>query len=135
MKNIDKNKKIASEWFKHLQNHICEELELIENKNKKSKNLFSKKKWTRDKKGSNKLGGGEMRLLRGDVFEKAGVNVSTVFGQLSKNLKEKFLEQKIIQILGIGYFFSYSSIFTKNSSYTHEYKIYCNPKIMVWRGN
>ena len=40
MKNIDKNKKIASEWFKHLQNHICEELELIENKNKKSKNLF-----------------------------------------------------------------------------------------------
>ena len=43
MKNIDKNKKIASEWFKHLQNHICEELELIENKNKKSKNLFSKK--------------------------------------------------------------------------------------------
>ena len=43
MKNIDKNKKIASEWFKTLQNHICEELELIENKNKKSKNLFSKK--------------------------------------------------------------------------------------------
>ena len=35
MKNIDKNKKIASEWFKHLQNQICEELELIENKNKK----------------------------------------------------------------------------------------------------
>jgi len=89
MKNIDKNKKIASEWFKHLQNHICEELELIENKNKKSKNLFSKKKWTRDKTGSNKLGGGEMRLLRGDVFEKAGVNVSTVFGQLSKKLKGK----------------------------------------------
>ena len=89
MKNIDKNKKIASEWFKHLQNHICEELELIENKNKKSKNLFSKKKWTRDKTGSNKLGGGEMRLLRGNVFEKAGVNVSTVFGQLSKKLKGK----------------------------------------------
>ena len=43
MKNIDKNKKIASEWFKHLQNHICEELELIENKNNKSKNRFSKK--------------------------------------------------------------------------------------------
>ena len=89
MKNIDKNKKIASEWFKHLQNHICEELELIENKNKKSKNLFSKKKWTRDKTGSNKLGGGEMRLLRGEVFEKAGVNVSTVFGQLSNKLERK----------------------------------------------
>ena len=45
MKNIDKNKKkIASEWFKHLQNHICEELELIENKNKKSKKSFLQKK-------------------------------------------------------------------------------------------
>ena len=43
MKNIDKNKKIAKEWFENLQNNICTELELIENKNKKSKNLFSKK--------------------------------------------------------------------------------------------
>ena len=89
MKHIDKNKKIAKEWFENLQNHICSEIELIENKNTKSKNLFSKKKWTRDKTGSNKLGGGEMRLLRGKVFEKAGVNVSTVFGQLSKNMKGK----------------------------------------------
>ena len=89
MKNIDKNKMIAKEWFEDLQNNICKEIELIENKNKKSKNLFSKKKWTRDKTGSNKLGGGEMRLLRGEVFEKAGVNVSTVFGQLSKKLKGK----------------------------------------------
>ena len=89
MKNIDKNKKIAKEWFEHLQNNICTELELIENKNKKSKNLFSEKKWTRDRTGSNKLGGGKMRLLRGQVFEKAGVNVSTVFGQLSEKLKGK----------------------------------------------
>ena len=43
MKNIDKNKKIAKEWFEDLQNNICAEIELIENKNKKSKNLFSKK--------------------------------------------------------------------------------------------
>ena len=89
MKNIDKNKKIAKEWFEKLQNNICTEIELMENKNKRSKNLFSKQKWTRDKTGSNKLGGGEMRLLRGEVFEKAGVNVSTVFGQLSNKLKGK----------------------------------------------
>ena len=89
MKNIDKNKKIAKEWFENLQNNICREIELIENKNTKSKNLFSKKKWTRDKTGSNKLGGGQMRLLRGKVFEKAGVNVSTVFGQLSKKMSGK----------------------------------------------
>ena len=44
MKNIDKNKKIASEWFTQLQNYICKELELIENEDKESINLFKKKK-------------------------------------------------------------------------------------------
>tara|TARA_B100000609_G_C16953966_1_gene300514 strand:- start:202 stop:390 length:189 start_codon:yes stop_codon:yes gene_type:complete len=43
MKNIHKNKMIAKEWFEELQNNICTEIELMENKNKKSKNLFSKK--------------------------------------------------------------------------------------------
>ena len=32
-----------------------------------------------------------MSVLRGDTFEKAGVNISTVFGSISTNLKERFL--------------------------------------------
>ena len=89
MKNIDQKKKIASKWFKSLQNEICNDLEQIEKKYSKSKKKFKSKRWLRDDKGSKELGGGEMRLLRGDVFEKAGVNVSTVFGKLSKTLKKK----------------------------------------------
>ncbi len=86
MKNIDQKKKIASQWFEKLQNKICNELELIEKVNANSKNKFTKEIWLRDKNGSKDLGGGEMRILRGDVFEKAGVNISTVFGKLSDKL-------------------------------------------------
>jgi coproporphyrinogen III oxidase len=86
MKNIEEKKKISSDWFKELRNNICDQIEEIEENHSKSKKKFKKKKWLRDKNGSSKLGGGEMKLLRGDVFEKAGVNISTVFGRLSKNL-------------------------------------------------
>ncbi len=89
MKNIDQKKKSASRWFKKLQNEICSELECIEEQKTNTITKFTKKIWFRDKNGSNKLGGGEMRLLRGKVFEKAGVNVSTVFGKLSKELSGK----------------------------------------------
>ena len=89
MKNIDKRKQIASDWFKKLQVLICSELESIEKKYGKKHSKFKAVRWNRDKKGSDNLGGGEMRLLRGKVFEKAGVNTSTVFGKLSKNLSGK----------------------------------------------
>ena len=89
MKKIDKKKKISSDWFRKLQNSICQEIEVIEEKYSKKKTKFQNKSWLRDNNGSNELGGGQMRLLRGKVFEKAGVNVSTVFGDLSKNLAGK----------------------------------------------
>ena len=50
---------------------------------------LKRKKWFRNPNGSENMGGGEMSVLRGDTFEKAGVNISTVFGSISTNLKGK----------------------------------------------
>lgn len=67
----------ASEWFINLRNKICEEFEKIEQDNG-SKETFERTKWSREGGG-----GGEMSIMRGKIFEKVGVNVSTVHGQLS----------------------------------------------------
>ncbi len=85
MKKIEENKKLCSEWFELLRNRICKEIQGLE----EGKSKFIKKKWLRDPNGSNRMGGGEMSVLRGNTFEKAGVNISTVFGKISKNLKGK----------------------------------------------
>jgi len=89
MKKIEEKKRLSSDWFKSLRNEICNEIEKIENQNSNNNAKFKKTKWFRDKKGSKNLGGGEISLLRGKIFEKAGVNISTVYGKFS----EKFRKQ------------------------------------------
>lgn len=73
---------LSSKWFQELRNIICAEFELIEEEFAKAKNLtpgkFERKKWERDGGG-----GGEMSVMRGNVFEKVGVNISTVYGEFS----------------------------------------------------
>ena len=66
-------KKLASNWFKLLQNTICNDIEKLENKKIK----FKSKTWNRSKIKDE--GGGEFRILKnGKVFEKVGVNFSEV---------------------------------------------------------
>jgi coproporphyrinogen III oxidase len=89
MKKIDEQKKKSSLWFKSLRNHICEELEIIEKNHSPKPTRFQRTSWTRDENGSQKLGGGEMSLIRGKIFEKAGVNISTVYGELSDSMVGK----------------------------------------------
>ena len=77
-------KKIASTWFKILQETICEDIEKIEGR----KNIFRTKKWKRNKKKNE--GGGEFRIFNnGKVFDKVGVNFSKVYGKLSEQFKNK----------------------------------------------
>ena len=77
-------KKIASNWFKLLQNIICDDIEKIENKKIK----FKSKTWKRSEIKDE--GGGEFRVLKnGKVFEKVGVNFSEVYGKFSKDMKKK----------------------------------------------
>ena len=75
----------ASDWFRALRDDICAAFEAIEDlaaTPQKPAGRFERKSWDRDGGG-----GGEMSLMRGQVFEKVGVNISTVFGAFSDDFK------------------------------------------------
>ena len=78
-------KALASNWFAALRDDICAAFEAIEDSvatKQKPGGRFERKSWNRDGGG-----GGEMSLMRGQVFEKVGVNISTVFGSFSDDFK------------------------------------------------
>ncbi len=77
-------KKITSNWFRLLQNTICNDIEKLES----NKLKFKSKTWKRN--GTKDEGGGEFRILKnGKVFEKVGVNFSEVYGKFSKVMSKK----------------------------------------------
>ena len=84
----DFKKKIADSWFSYLQTQICKEFELLENKKIK----FSKREWKKKKKREG--GGTSMLLKNGRIFEKVGVNKSTVSGIFPKKFRSKILGAK-----------------------------------------
>ena len=79
----------AREWFESLRDAICAEFEAIE-REAGSAAVFDYQPWQRaaveggeaGETGA-ETGGGTRGLLKGKVFEKAGVNVSTVVGALA----------------------------------------------------
>ena len=79
-------KEMAKRWFADLRDEICASFEDIEKNFSKDnkKIIFEKKSWDRDGGG-----GGTISLMKGNVFEKVGVNISTVHGEFS----EKFRKQ------------------------------------------
>ena len=82
--NKDIKKKLTRNWFKILQDTICQDIEEIE----KRKNIFTIRNWRRGKNRNE--GGGQSRIFEdGKVFEKVGVNFSEVFGKFSKEFKSK----------------------------------------------
>jgi coproporphyrinogen III oxidase len=78
-------------WFSNLQSRICLVLEDIENEAAQldlaPKHVlpgrFERKSWKRQDASHPEQdgGGGTMAILKGRVFEKAGVNISTVYGE------------------------------------------------------
>ena len=85
MDNIEQQKSEASAWFQTLRDEICAVFEVIEDLGNPAcgdAGRFVRKKWQRDGGG-----GGEMSLMHGRVFEKVGVNISTVHGVFSDEFK------------------------------------------------
>ena len=85
MITLNFRKKMADSWFSYLQSQICKEFEYIENNRIK----FKKRNWNKIKKSE---GGGVSFLLKdGKIFDKVGVNKSTVSGIFPKQFRSKIL--------------------------------------------
>jgi len=86
MRPLDDQQQAARDWFEALRTRICEAFEAIE-REAGSDAAFEYMPWDRDDAGGEagaKTGGGGVRgLMKGKVFEKVGVNVSTVGGAFS----------------------------------------------------
>jgi len=66
----------AAEHFRDLQGRVCAAFEALEPHSR-----FEHRAWSKPA-GHRLQGGGQSRLMRGEVFEKVGVNVSHVWGVL-----------------------------------------------------
>lgn len=82
------NREITKIWFTDLRDQICQEFEKLELEYSKARNWlpgkFIRSSW--DREGG---GGGVMSIMRGNLFEKVGVNISTVFGEFSEEFSKK----------------------------------------------
>jgi coproporphyrinogen III oxidase len=76
---LDEQQSAARTWFEHLRDLICAEFEEIE-REAGSDATFDYTPWDRVDPSGEPGGGGVRGVMKGRVFEKVGVNVSTVGG-------------------------------------------------------
>jgi coproporphyrinogen III oxidase len=82
MIHLDEQQQAARDWFESLRDRICAAFEAIE-REAGSDAAFEYTRWTRDNDPEASGGGGVRGVMKGRVFEKVGVNVSTVGGALA----------------------------------------------------
>lgn len=104
--NLKEKQQVTANWFKNLRDQICAEFEKIEAEfaeeissypgspylggssccasTTNGVQKFSRNNWNRDGGGR-----GEMSVMKGNVFEKVGVNFSEVHGEFSEEFRKE----------------------------------------------
>ena len=92
---MERRKQAARTWFEDLRDRICTAFEAIEDESIGTHRdlppgRFERTSWRRvlGPAGEDR-GGGVMSVMRGRVFEKVGVNISTVFGEFSPEFRNQ----------------------------------------------
>ena len=87
--NLEIKKDLTSNWFKLLQEAVCNDINILEN----NKTKFKSTTWKRNQKRDE--GGGEYRILKdGKVFDKVGVNFYKVYGKFPKKCQKNIFGAK-----------------------------------------
>ena len=86
---LEGKKSQAAAWFAELRDEICAALERLEDDEagEGAACRFVRTPWTRKDHSGAEGGGGEMSMLQGRLFEKAGVHISTVHGEFAPEFR------------------------------------------------
>jgi coproporphyrinogen III oxidase len=91
---LDARKNQARTWFARLRDDICAAFEAIERDAPAQlygdkPGRFVRTPWNRTDHTGTPGGGGEMSMMRGRVFEKVGVHISTVHGEFAPEFRKE----------------------------------------------